>query len=381
MSDHQKENAARIAAYLENRLSPEEREAFKRRLSEDDELRLQYVNALMNKAGTGSGSGVVLTGSAEPAREDAPIAEQAPIVEEAPVAEEVPIIEEVPVADEAPVVEAVPVADETPVESGGYRRLGEQGAREAWEAGWPGGKQKERGGFLGSGWIVGITVLLLIIAGVVMYIMNKHQDFWDKTVAAITADSANANKGIRDSVSPMPAVGVDSAKTAGTAGADAGDGGSGGGAGMGEAGNNLYMQLYKPYARGDDPLDVRQYYEDYRTGNFAAVLAKGDSPTAGVGQRAVVNRVYMRLYVGLSYLATGNARDAAAELEAVVRRTKPGDILYETARWYLALAWLKRTDVDPAEARSKALGLAREISHGYSRYREPAMKLARALES
>src|SRR5580698_1054058 len=57
MSDHQNENASRIAAYLENRLSPEEREAFKRRLSEDDELRLQYVDALMNRAGTGT-SGV-----------------------------------------------------------------------------------------------------------------------------------------------------------------------------------------------------------------------------------------------------------------------------------------------------------------------------------
>src|ERR1700722_8423793 len=52
MSDHQKENEQRIAAYLQNRLSPEEREAFKRSLSEDDELRLQYVDALMNRAGT-----------------------------------------------------------------------------------------------------------------------------------------------------------------------------------------------------------------------------------------------------------------------------------------------------------------------------------------
>ena len=53
MSDHQNENALRIAAYLENRLSPEEREAFKRALSEDDELRLQYVDALMSRAGPG----------------------------------------------------------------------------------------------------------------------------------------------------------------------------------------------------------------------------------------------------------------------------------------------------------------------------------------
>src|SRR5580693_7661869 len=62
MNEHQKENALRIAAYLENRLSPEEREAFKRALGEDDELRLQYVDALMNRAGTGTNVG----GTAEP---------------------------------------------------------------------------------------------------------------------------------------------------------------------------------------------------------------------------------------------------------------------------------------------------------------------------
>src|ERR1700732_4696757 len=62
MTDHQKENASRIALYLENRLSPEEREAFKRALGEDDELRLQYVDALMNRAGTGTNAG----GTVEP---------------------------------------------------------------------------------------------------------------------------------------------------------------------------------------------------------------------------------------------------------------------------------------------------------------------------
>jgi hypothetical protein len=46
----------------------------------------------------------------------------------------------------------------------------------------------------------------------------------------------------------------------------------------------------------------------------------------------------------------------------------------------MALAWLKRNDVEAGEADNKALGLAREIARGYSRYREPAMELVRALE-
>ncbi len=68
----------RIVAYLENRLSPEEREAFKRRLGEDDELRLQYVSALMNRAG----------GSAEVERE--PESEVMPVPEVLPEPEVTP---------------------------------------------------------------------------------------------------------------------------------------------------------------------------------------------------------------------------------------------------------------------------------------------------
>ena len=73
MSDHQNENALRIAAYLENRLSPEEREAFKRALSEDDELRLQYVDALMSRAGPGPNTGqtgITMTRAEEPGWRD-----------------------------------------------------------------------------------------------------------------------------------------------------------------------------------------------------------------------------------------------------------------------------------------------------------------------
>jgi hypothetical protein len=56
-------------------------------------------------------------------------------------------------------------------------------------------KVPARGGFLGSGWMVGVAALLLIIAGVVMLIMIRRGGFWDRTVAATAADSGNANKG------------------------------------------------------------------------------------------------------------------------------------------------------------------------------------------
>jgi hypothetical protein len=372
MSDHQNENATRIAAYLENRLSPEEREAFKRRLGEDDELRLQYVSALMNRAG---GSGEV---EREPESEVMPVPEVLQEPEVTPEPEPVVVWEPEPAVvwepDPVATYELEPVAPPEPlVKEVSAAEVGEPLEPEDWEADWPGERKRARAGFLGSGWIVAITLLLLIIAGVVMFIISRRQDLWDKTVAAMATDSGAAKKGTR----------VDSAAAAtppaATTAAPVNSAGKGGG--MGTTGDSLFATLYKPYARGDDPRELQQYYADYRKENFAAVVAKGDSPALGTGQRAVVIRDYMRLYVGLSALATGDAPNAAIELEAVVRRTKPGDILYETAKWYLALAWLKRKDVDPVEARSKATELARDISRGYSRYREPARRLVHALGS
>ncbi|MEI2318564.1 DNA translocase FtsK [Bacillus paramobilis] len=51
----------------------------------------------------------------QPVVEEAPIAEEQPVVEEAPIAEEQPVVEEAPIAEEQPVVEEAPIAEEQPV--------------------------------------------------------------------------------------------------------------------------------------------------------------------------------------------------------------------------------------------------------------------------
>jgi len=353
MNDHQNENASRIASYLENRLSGEEREAFKRALGEDDELRIQYVDALMNRAATETHAGATaepLTGTENPEGSGGPVGDS--------FEKEMSVMDDTGAAGMGGLEAADPGAnagerEDMPEE---YRQV------------------PPRGGFLGSGWMVGVAALLLIIAGVVMVIMTRRGGLWDRTVAATAADSGNANKG----------NGVDSARgSAGNRqveavkGVDSGVSGAGGKVALADS---IHSRFYKPYMRGDDPVEVRVYYDDYRTGNYAAVLAAGDSAVKSAGPRGLLIRDYMRLYVGLSYLATGDGRNAVSELGDVVFRTKPGDVLYETAQWYLALAWLKRNDVEAAEAENKALGLARQIAHGYSRYREPAMELVRTLK-
>lgn len=440
MNDQEKANALRIAAYLENRLSPEEREAFKRVLGEDDELRRQYVDALMNRAGTGqngsdaggmvsedapvaetSGEGghvdsgypaagmaigdadnVVLEraanfGTNDGGRRDISHNEGFHVTEEAgpdwrdtpagngrdAVSEDTPG-NAGPAGNDGGAGNAEQDGGRDPKDGaaadegdtrGAWQSVGEQGAREAWEAGWQGGKRRSGSGFLGSGWMVGVVLLVLIIAGIVVYMWSRHHEFWEKTVASISADSADANKNNVDSAaarlagSPAKATVKKTDSTAHT-GVGATEG----------AADSLFAKLYKPYTRGDDPIAVRTYYQDYRTGNYAAVFAAGDSLVTGPTPAKYPTRNYIRLYKGLSYLATGKAPDATALLADVVLRTKPGDELYDAARWYLALAWLKRTDVDAAQAKDNALGLAREIARGFSRYRESARQMIKDLQ-
>lgn len=366
MNDHQKENASRIALYLENRLSPEEREAFKRALSEDDELRMQYVDALMNRAGTGTNAG----GTVEPVTgtENAGgTVEPATGTENAGGSAADTFEKEMSVMDDTGAAGIGGLEEADREASVGERENMPETYR----------KGPARSSFWGSGWMVGVAALLLIIAGVVILIMIRRGGFWDRTVAATAVDSGNANRG----------NGVDSAAgSAGNRQVGAGKGGdstvsaaSGAGGKVGQT-DSIYARLYKPYMRGNDPVELRVFYQDYRTGNYAAVLAAGDSAVKRAWPRGLLIRDYMRLYVGLSYLATGDGQNAVKELGDVVFRTKPGDVLYETARWYLALAWLKRNDVEAGEAENKALGLARQIAHSYSRYREPAMELVRALK-
>jgi hypothetical protein len=355
MSDQQNEKALRIAAYIQNKLSPEEREAFKRALSEDDELRVQYVDALMNRAGT------------DRSEQRAPESTVEENVPESTVGEKVPEATVEENVSEHMVVENVaePVVEERVPET----IVEDQGPGEDVMVGQMDETKRTGGRFLGSRWMVIVTLLLLIGAGVVIYLWTKHQEFWDTKVAANAADSSANKMGKTDTVA-APAAGVDSTKSSANATVVSGNTGWS---------DSLYAQVYRPYMRGDDPMEVRTYYQDYKAGNYAAVLAAPDSVGAAVGAKKLQLRNYIRLYKGLANLATGNGQEAVAELGNVVLRTNPGDDLYETARWYLAVAWLRRGDVDPSEARSKATALARDISSGYSRYREPAKKLMRSL--
>jgi hypothetical protein len=434
MTDHQKENALRIADYLGNKLSPEAREAFKRALGEDDVLRLQYVEALMNRAGTGSGgvgagdvprktdsvgtsditgktdAGVAGDTTASPAAGGADglsvpddtgavgMGELEEIVRESGIGDseapsDIPRPGENAISGESMASGETKASGES-MASGETKASGERvisegsmTSGESLASGESEGSEEEGNSgstLFGRLWMLVAAVLLLIAAGV--YIYMKVGNAGPGVAAAGTDTTVAAGNGSAGAATGSARSGNRADSSSGVAGSANATGAAGATpmaddpAKRGMA-DSMYTRLYKPYMRGDDPMELRGFYRDYRTGKYSAVVEAGDTSVKGVGARALLVRDYMRLYTGLSDLAMGNARDAVTELEGVVLRTKPGDMLYETAQWYLALAWLKRNDVDAATGVSKALGLARDVAHSYSRYRLAARELIRVLGS
>jgi hypothetical protein len=145
--------------------------------------------------------------------------------------------------------------------------------------------------------------------------------------------------------------------------------------------DSVYARLYEPYASGNDPVEVSLYYRDYKRGNYAAVLAarEEDYRVMGVSERGPVVEGYMRLYKGLACLATGKPKKAVTELSGAMAKSQPGDALYETAQWYLALAWLRRKDLYPEHVLGASAAIAHRITNTQSRYKPQAEELLRAL--
>ena len=145
--------------------------------------------------------------------------------------------------------------------------------------------------------------------------------------------------------------------------------------------DSVYARYYRPYSSEGDPVEISLYYQDYKRGNYNKVLGakEEDYQVMGKDKREKVVKGYMHLYKGLSYLATSKGREAIAELEAAAADSRPGDALYDAARWYLALALLKRKDLYPEHVQAEAAAIAHQIANTQSRYKLQAEELILAL--
>ena len=69
----------------------------------------------------------------------------------------------------------------------------------------------------------------------------------------------------------------------------------------------------------------------------------------------------VQVYLGISLLGSGQAKEAAEVLERHLASTGGKPLFEEDAQWYLALAWLKMGDVE--QARKQLSGISENPTH------------------
>lgn len=144
-------------------------------------------------------------------------------------------------------------------------------------------------------------------------------------------------------------------------------------AGAGLAG--LYARFYSRYSTGDIPVEINDYYNDYRDGDLAAVLAvkPAEYQSMGGAGRQELLRQYMWLLKGVSYLGLDQPEKADRQFDSVLQTAGKETAPYYGAQWYDALAWLKLGDT------TRVLKMATAVAEGRSAYKEKARALVDSL--
>lgn len=132
---------------------------------------------------------------------------------------------------------------------------------------------------------------------------------------------------------------------------------------------NTFVPPPSPFLQRDT-ADARQPLlrgaEAYEQGDYARAIAQWQQVPADHPRHGEV-----QLYLGISWLATGQPSAAVEPLMALQDASQPE--LRQSARWYLALAWLRQDQ--PAQA----LPLLRELASGQGSLAARAEKLLREL--
>ena len=114
--------------------------------------------------------------------------------------------------------------------------------------------------------------------------------------------------------------------------------------------DEVFGRFYKPYVAQADPVQVSQFYTNYRSARYNAVInatAADYQLMAGSSDDAEVER-FMNLYKGLSHLALGNEKSAFLFFDAVTKGSDTASYEYQSAVWYKGLTLLKLGKIDAA---------------------------------
>lgn len=137
----------------------------------------------------------------------------------------------------------------------------------------------------------------------------------------------------------------------------------------------LYAHFYSRYSAGNIPVEISDYYNDYRDGDLAAVLAVKPTEYQSMGgeNKHALLQQYMWLLKGVSYLGLDQPEKADRQFDSVLQAAGKGTEPYIGAQWYDALALLKLGDT------ARVFKMATVVAGGRSVYKEQARALLDSL--
>jgi hypothetical protein len=118
-----------------------------------------------------------------------------------------------------------------------------------------------------------------------------------------------------------------------------------------------FAKFYKPYSGEKDPVEISNYYNDYKQHNYDAVIKakESDYQTMGTGDKNEILKQYMHLYKGLSWLELNEPETALEQFAAISKSSLEDRRPYYESQWYSVLAWLKGNDITKAREQAKEI--------------------------
>ncbi|MBS1597427.1 MAG: hypothetical protein JST75_04325 [Bacteroidetes bacterium] len=179
--------------------------------------------------------------------------------------------------------------------------------------------------------IAAIFLLTIISASVLYLILNKKNKEQEK---AVTDNTVKKQTPINDSITKEQKPSELTQNIAGTA----------------------FNEFYKSYSSESDPVEISNYYNNYKEHKYDLVIAakESDYQTMGIDDKNELLKQYMHLYKGLSWLEKNEPAKAVQQFDSVSSSPKNKTVFFE-AQWYSVLAFLKNNNITKASEVTKKI--------------------------
>jgi len=137
----------------------------------------------------------------------------------------------------------------------------------------------------------------------------------------------------------------------------------------------IFSKFYKSYYSNTDPVEISNFYSDYKAHKYESVISakESDYQTTGTDDKKDLLNQYMHLYKGLSWLEMDEPAKAIEEFDSISATSLQNKTPSYEGEWYAALAWLKLSDTN------KASLIAKKISESKSTHKIAAEELVKKL--